>query len=40
MMEEHYHPHKIEEDAQKFWAKNDSFAVTEREDKEKYYCLP
>ena len=39
MMEEHYHPHKIEEDAQKFWAENDSFAVTEQEGKEKYYCL-
>ncbi len=39
MMEEHYHPHKIEEDAQTFWAENDSFAVTEQEGKEKYYCL-
>ncbi len=39
MMEEHYHPHKIEEEAQKFWAENDSFAVTEQEGKEKFYCL-
>ncbi|MCL6270406.1 leucine--tRNA ligase [Sansalvadorimonas sp. 2012CJ34-2] len=38
-MEEHYHPHKIEEEAQKYWAENDSFAVTEQEGKEKYYCL-
>ncbi|CAM3714399.1 leucine--tRNA ligase [Parendozoicomonas haliclonae] len=38
-MEEHYHPHKIEEEAQKYWEENDSFAVTEQEGKEKYYCL-
>ncbi|WP_461535809.1 leucine--tRNA ligase [Spongorhabdus nitratireducens] len=38
-MEEHYHPHRIEEDTQKFWETNDSFAVTEEEGKEKYYCL-
>ena len=38
-MEEHYHPHKIEGEAQKFWEENDSFAVTEDEGKEKYYCL-
>ncbi|WP_281648953.1 leucine--tRNA ligase [Parendozoicomonas sp. Alg238-R29] len=38
-MEEHYHPQKIEEEAQQYWAKNDSFAVTEQEGKEKYYCL-
>ncbi len=39
MMEDQYHPHKIEEDAQRFWAENDSFAVTEQEGKEKFYCL-
>ena len=38
-MEEHYHPQKIEDEAQKYWAENDSFAVTEQEGKEKYYCL-
>lgn len=39
MMEEHYHPHKIEEEAQKYWEENDSFAVAEQEGKEKFYCL-
>ncbi|MGI9275768.1 MAG: leucine--tRNA ligase [Endozoicomonas sp.] len=38
-MEEHYHPHKIETEAQSFWEENDSFAVTEDNGKEKYYCL-
>lgn len=38
-MEEHYHPHQIETDAQTYWDKNNSFAVTEDEGKEKYYCL-
>ncbi|MGI9283208.1 MAG: leucine--tRNA ligase [Endozoicomonas sp.] len=38
-MEEHYHPHKIETEAQKYWEENDSFAVTEDQGKEKYYCL-
>ena len=38
-MEEHYHPHKIESEAQKYWEENDSFAVTEDTNKEKYYCL-
>ena len=38
-MEEHYHPHKIESEAQKYWEENDSFAVTEDESREKYYCL-
>ena len=38
-MEEHYHPHKIEGEAQKYWEENDSFAVTEDESREKYYCL-
>ncbi|OED45008.1 leucine--tRNA ligase [Endozoicomonas sp. (ex Bugula neritina AB1)] len=38
-MEEHYHPHKIESEAQQYWEENDSFAVTEDENKEKYYCL-
>lgn len=38
-MEEHYQPHQIESEAQKFWEDNDSFAVTEDSSKEKYYCL-
>ena len=38
-MEEHYHPHRIESEAQKYWEDNDSFAVTEDASKEKYYCL-
>ena len=50
-MEEHYQPHQIESEAQKFWEDNDSFAVTEdtsagssgregsKKGKEKYYCL-
>ncbi|WP_257292993.1 leucine--tRNA ligase [Endozoicomonas sp. ONNA1] len=38
-MEEHYHPHKIETEAQNYWEENDSFAVTEEAGKEKYYCL-
>ena len=38
-MEEHYHPHKIETEAQTFWEDNNSFAVLEDEGKEKYYCL-
>ncbi|GAA4650788.1 leucine--tRNA ligase [Kistimonas scapharcae] len=39
MMEEHYHPHKIEEAAQSYWDENQSFTVTEDPSKEKYYCL-
>ncbi|WOG30439.1 leucine--tRNA ligase [Endozoicomonas sp. 8E] len=38
-MEEHYQPHKIETEAQKYWEENDSFAVSEEAGKEKYYCL-
>ena len=34
-MEEHYQPHQIESEAQKFWEDNDSFAVTEDNSKEK-----
>lgn len=39
MMEEHYHPHKLEEAAQSYWDDNRSFTVTEDPDREKYYCL-
>ncbi|WP_211829068.1 leucine--tRNA ligase [Kistimonas asteriae] len=38
-MEEHYHPHKIEEAVQSYWDENQSFSVTEDPSKEKYYCL-
>jgi leucyl-tRNA synthetase len=38
-MQEHYQPQQIEEKARKFWQENNSFAVTEDETKEKYYCL-
>ena len=38
-MEEHYHPHQIETEVQKFWEDNNSFAAKEEEGKEKYYCL-
>ena len=39
MMEEHYHPHRLEEAAQSYWDDNRSFTVTEDPDREKYYCL-
>ena len=38
-MEEHYHPLQIETQAQKYWAENNSFTVTEDQSREKYYCL-
>ena len=38
-MEEHYQPHEIESEAQKFWEDNNSFAAVEDSNKEKYYCL-
>jgi leucyl-tRNA synthetase len=38
-MQEQYQPKSIEENARQFWQDNDSFAVTEDESKEKYYCL-
>ena len=38
-MKKHYHPHQIEKEAQKYWEENNSFAVTEDESKEKYFCL-
>ncbi len=34
-----YKPEVIEPQAQRFWAENDSFAVTEDPDREKFYCL-
>jgi len=38
-MEELYHPAKIENEAQTFWADNRCFHVKEDSDKEKFYCL-
>ncbi len=38
-IDEHYHPEKIELEAQNFWEQNKSFAVDEKSDKEKFYCL-
>lgn len=34
-----YHPKEIEEQAQQFWIKKQSFSVTEDLNKEKFYCL-
>ena len=38
-MQEQYQPKTIEENARQYWQDNNSFAVTEDESKEKYYCL-
>jgi leucyl-tRNA synthetase len=38
-MNENYIPSEIEPDVQAFWQKNNSFAVTEDHNKEKFYCL-
>lgn len=38
-MKEQYHPAEVEQSAQTYWDENQSFAVTEDPDKEKYYCL-
>ena len=38
-MEEQYNPQQIEEQAQQFWAENNTFVATEDPDKEKFYCL-
>jgi len=38
-MQEQYEPKIIEDSARNFWVENNSFAVTEDESKEKYYCL-
>jgi len=39
IMESQYHPQKIEEEAQEYWQKHQSFSVVEDPLKEKYYCL-
>lgn len=38
-MEEHYRPREVEQAAQTYWQKNESFKVTEDLGKPKYYCL-
>jgi len=38
-MKDQYHPAEVECTAQKFWADNQTFVVTEDPSKEKYYCL-
>ena len=38
-MEENYCPQTLEEQAQSFWEENDSFAVTEDPERDKFYCL-
>ena len=38
-MQYEYNAKNIEKEAQDFWAKNNSFVVTEDPNKEKYYCL-
>jgi leucyl-tRNA synthetase len=38
-MDAHYSPADVEQAAQDYWEKNQSFTVTEDTSKEKYYCL-
>ncbi len=38
-MDAHYSPADVEQAAQAYWEKNQSFTVTEDASKEKYYCL-
>ncbi len=38
-MNEDYRPAELEVEIQQYWEANQSFAVTEEPDKEKYYCL-
>ena len=38
-MQYEYNAKNIEKEAQDYWAKNNSFVVTENPNKEKYYCL-
>lgn len=39
LMTETYNPSELEADIQRYWENNQSFAVTENPDREKYYCL-
>ncbi|MGX8895059.1 hypothetical protein ACWWJS_27060, partial [Enterobacter cloacae] len=38
-MQEQYRPEDIEQTIQEHWEKNNTFKVTEDNNKEKYYCL-
>ncbi|MCG7529828.1 leucine--tRNA ligase [Psychrobium sp. MM17-31] len=38
-MQEQYTPSEIESKAQQYWAENDTFKATEKDDQEKFYCL-
>jgi leucyl-tRNA synthetase len=38
-IDEQYHPDKLEQLVQDFWEQNKSFAVNDKSDKEKFYCL-
>ena len=38
-MQEHYHPDVIEPNVQAFWSSEQSFTVTEDDNREKFYCL-
>ncbi|MBB1488296.1 leucine--tRNA ligase [Oceanospirillum sediminis] len=38
-MDEQYTPHKIEQEAQAFWEKNQCFKAVEDANREKFYCL-
>ncbi len=39
IMEDRYHPEKVEKEAQRFWDENETFRVTEDPSREKFYCL-
>jgi leucyl-tRNA synthetase len=38
-MDEHYHPNKIEQEAQRYWEEHRVFKAREDSAREKYYCL-
>ncbi len=38
-MEEQYNPQQIEQEAQQYWAKHETFTAVEDPDREKFYCL-
>jgi leucyl-tRNA synthetase len=38
-MDQHYNPQALEQNTQKFWLENDSFAVEPDDSREKFYCL-
>jgi leucyl-tRNA synthetase len=39
MVEKQYQPQKIEQEVQAYWETQQTFKVTEQDDKEKFYCL-